>query len=45
VVYWFGFVDDVKLEVPKGISMVDQRFFERDDVVPLPQTVKRVGSS
>jgi hypothetical protein len=45
VVYWFGYVDDVKLDVPKGISMVDQRFFERDDVVPLPQTVKRVGSS
>jgi hypothetical protein len=34
VVYWFGYVEDVKLDIPNGVSMVDERFFERDDIVP-----------
>ncbi len=40
VVYWFGFVDDVKLELPEGVSMVDAAFFDRDDIVPLPAREK-----
>ncbi|TLZ72096.1 MAG: hypothetical protein E6K10_03240 [Methanobacteriota archaeon] len=28
VVYWFGYVDDVDLPVPEGVSVVDATFFE-----------------
>ncbi len=29
VVYWFGYVEDVDMKLPVGVSMVDRRFFER----------------
>ncbi|OGS48661.1 MAG: hypothetical protein A3K68_06390 [Euryarchaeota archaeon RBG_16_68_13] len=33
VVYWFGFVDDEKYDVPEGVDIVDASFFEP---VPVP---------
>jgi len=41
VVYWFGFIDDVDLKVPNGVNLVDMKFFERDDVIALPQQSKK----
>jgi len=32
VVYWFGFVDDVELSVPEGVTVVDAHFFESPPV-------------
>ena len=32
VVYWFGFVDDVELPMPGGVSVVDANFFESPPV-------------
>ncbi|TLZ61099.1 MAG: hypothetical protein E6K13_07455 [Methanobacteriota archaeon] len=32
VVYWFGFVDDVELALPEGVSVVDANFFETPPV-------------
>ena len=32
VVYWFGFVDDVELPLPEGVSVVDANFFESPPV-------------
>ena len=40
VVYWFGFVEDVDIEVPNGVNMVDERFFLREDIIPLTQSPK-----
>jgi len=31
-VYWFGFVDDVELPIPEGVSVVDASFFESPPV-------------
>jgi hypothetical protein len=33
VVYWFGFVDDLKLDVPDGVDMVDASFFATPEVI------------
>lgn len=30
VVYWFGFVEDVELPVPEGVTVVDAAFFEKE---------------
>jgi len=42
VVYWFGFVDDQKLDVPEGVDVVDAPFFEHSPVpyayVPVHET-------
>jgi len=32
VVYWFGFVEDVDLPMPEGVSVVDANFFESPPV-------------
>jgi hypothetical protein len=28
VVYWFGYVEDARVAIPDGVSVVDERFFE-----------------
>ena len=38
VVYWFGYVNDVDLDLPNGVNIVDASFFERDDIFPLPMS-------
>jgi len=35
VVYWFGYVDDVEIQVPEGVSIVDNRFFEDKNILPV----------
>ncbi len=32
VVYWFGYVDDLKYDVPEGVDIVDASFFEASPV-------------
>jgi len=41
VVYWFGFVDDVDLPMPEGVSVVDAHFFETP---PVPYEYVPVGT-
>lgn len=35
VVYWFGYVDDVEIQVPEGVTIVDNKFFEDRDILPV----------
>ncbi len=41
VVYWFGYVEDVELNMPKGVSIVDASWFERKDIFPVPPSEKK----